>query len=85
MDLNLGGFLLILGGNSTEYDSARSRRSPARGFSRKPCSFPPLATFYLSRVALEARKHLVADRQAGLIRLRRENFRIRGRVGQRRL
>lgn len=33
---------------------------------------------------MEARKRFVADRRVGLIRLRRENFRIRGRVGQRR-
>lgn len=81
-----GRFLLILGGNSIEYGSAHRRRSPACGFSRKPCSFSPSSNFLsLARYSTEARKHFVADRRAGLIRLHRENFRIRGRVGQRRL
>lgn len=52
--------------------------------SRNPLSLPP-SFLSPARRSAEARKHFVADRRAGLIRLRRENFRIRGRVGRRRL
>lgn len=80
-----GRFLLIL---RWKLDGIRFRASPVvrlhRGFSRKPlplAPFPPSSNFLSPvRRSTEARKHFVADRRAGLIRLRRENFRIRAGV-----
>lgn len=57
--------------------------SPPLSFS-SPNSFLSFAAIRVG--STEARKHFVADRRAGLIRLEcRQNFRIRGRVGRQRL